>query len=91
MLITSSGVCLQEASQLKPSIIPPPASAEDFINVRLPIDVFTSAMFLYLFSHCVNILPADPSTCATLQSLLKPFNQDEGVFAASLMAFLIRV
>ena len=57
-LFTSSGVILQEASQLNPIIMPPPASADDLIKERLPILVFTSVIFfvfrvLWFYAFCV--------------------------------------
>jgi len=44
MVSTPSGLDWQEASQLKPSIMPPPASAVVFKKERLPKDVFIIAM-----------------------------------------------
>src|SRR5680860_88275 len=45
ILFTCSGVGLQEASQLKPSTMPPPARAELFKKERLLYVVFTSVIF----------------------------------------------
>jgi hypothetical protein len=48
MLSTSSGLDWQEASQLKPSIMPPPAMVMVFKKERRPYVVFTIVMLFGL-------------------------------------------